>query len=269
MPPATAAAARHRAAASARGRPRRAGSRRAARSRPGRPRSRPSTRAWRSSSRAHSARLARPAVHEVVGPADRGRPDQLDDRLGHVEGVASASRSRPPRAGAARRPSGPARPRPGSWPGSRCRAARRARPSGRSRARAHRPAAPSNPRRTRRARRSSPASFEAPYGLIGSGRVLRTVAAPVGPPPVEHLVRRDDDQVDPALGAARGQHRRRVHRSGASPASGSRAQPSTSVQAAQWTTTSGRSRSSSAPTAAGAIQVEDRAAPGDRPERTR
>ena len=102
--------------------------------RPGRPRSATSTPAWRRSSRAQSARAACPPFTRWWIPADgRRRPDQLDDRLGHVVGVgrrADLVGDEPERLAGRGRPD---RRRRGSWPGSRCPAARTARRSGRSR----------------------------------------------------------------------------------------------------------------------------------------
>ena len=172
--------------------------------------------------------------------------EELHDRVGDVRGV---GRGPPLVADRAERLAGGrahARPRRGCGSGSRARATRTATPSGRSRAR-HRVA-----RRTPRRRAARPRASRRRTGCPARSDRSAATACPSVHVPVEDLVGRDDQQV-----RARARRRPRPGRRSRWPLrriarSGSSAQPSTSVQAAAWTTTSGRSRSSRAPIPSGA-----------------
>ena len=172
--------------------------------------------------------------------------EQLDDRLGDIRDVGR----RPPLVGDdAERLAGGGRARRhrGSGSGSRCPGAPE---------QPGRPDDPERPPRDVREGRPWPAArrpaFEAPYGLAGRARIVRA----------DTRGRRSAARRRPRWSrwpAGRCRARRRPSPASRSPARcgdargpGSSAQPSTSVQAAAWTTTSGRSRSRRDPIGSGA-----------------
>ena len=194
-------------------------------------------------------------------PADGVLGQQLDDRLGDVGGVGR----RPPLvADDAERLAGRRGPLRGVEDPARevaARAPRTARPSGRSRG--------SRPGRPSKAPRREPLALQPSRRRTGCparpGRRARSRG------------RRSASRRRPRWSRRRARSMPRAAQASArtpvatplrrSASSGSRAQPSTSVQAAAWTTTSGRSRSSRAPIAVGRVEVERVARPGDRPGR--
>ena len=205
-----------RAAASARGRPRPAASRRAARSTPGTSSIATSSPAWRNSSRAQSARDATPPFTTWWTPRDvarrRAAPTIASARSWRerrrAELVADDPQRLPRRAG-------PVGRREDLGREVVARAARTARPSGRCRGRPRRPL-----RGTAAPPPTSPASFDAPYALIGFVGSSGAYPLAVGPASVEDLVRADLDEVDAARGASPRRGRRPPRRSGAAPAPG-------------------------------------------------
>ena len=144
----------------------------------------------------------RQTVHDVVDAGVRVLGEQLDDRIGDIGGI---GRGPPLVADDPQRPR--RRPRPASAASRILRGKSRPRrpeqPGGPRRCRAGRPDVPAASNASVAAR--SPPSLDAPYGLPGdvgsSGRVADAVVAS----PVEDLVGRDRDEVDPARRAGGGQ----------------------------------------------------------------
>ena len=198
------------------------------------------------------------AVDEVVDAAMGVVGEQLDDRLGDVGRVGRRAPfvvDDPERLAGSRRP---ARRHPGSCAGSRARAGRTARPSGRC---------PGATRAT--AERLDRGALAGELGgavRIGRAPARRrrrsprpSVRSPSNTSLVETTTRSTPRAAQAAARTPVAVPLRRIA------SSGSRAQPSTSVQAAAWTTTSGRSRSRRAATPSGRVEVELRAGPGERP----